>query len=192
MLTINVFTMNDLGDKFAHSPVTTLLMDGVSVRLYEDGISIKEMYKKIQEICDKGGNKRIIQKLRLFLAWCKFQRWDPFRREEGDGGDNVILSSFTNRRTGKSILTSTSGDLAPLEALKPYFEKSSTIEVHACNAGKGESGAHFIQALSDFLEVRVIAPETTQTHATTKFEGPHLIKAIPGGKTPIKVKNPTH
>ena len=59
--------MNDLGDKFAHSPVTTLLMDGVSVRLYEDGIALKEMSEKIQEICDKGGNKRIIQKLRLFL-----------------------------------------------------------------------------------------------------------------------------
>lgn len=191
MLTINVFTMNDLGDKFAHSPVTTLLMDGVSVRLYEDGIALKEMSEKIQEICDKGGNKRIIQKLRLFLHGVNSSGGILFG-EEGDGGDNVILSSFTNRRTGKSILTSTSGDLAPLEALKPYFEKSSTIEVHACNAGKGESGAHFIQALSDFLEVRVIAPETTQTHATTKFEGPHLIKAIPGGKTPIKVKNPTH
>ena len=190
MLVINVYTMNDLGDKAAHNPLVTSFMDGVSVRLYDDSGALKEMADKITTICTHRESKRIIKKLRLFLHGVNSGGAILFG-EEGDGGDNVIVGSWTNNRTGVSQLTSTSGDLKPLESLKQFMDpKSTIIEVHACDAGKGKVGSQFIQALSNFLEVRVVAPETPQTHASTKFEGKHLLKAKPGGKSPIRVANP--
>jgi hypothetical protein len=52
-----------------------------------------------------------------------------------------------------------SGNFRPsLAELIPYFCEDAVVTLFGCNVGRGATGMHFIQALSDFWQVSVAAP----------------------------------
>ena len=204
MLVINVYTMNDGWDKWVHNLANTVV-SGEAVFLYENETALVEMTDKIKAICTKGGGKRIIQRLRLFLHGIDRDVGILFGEDSNRGKNDIVKSSGTAKlspaarhalaknpdrvRESDSVITTSKEGLSALKSIKPFLESTSVIEVHACRSGNGTKGQEFIQNLSDLLGAIVIAAEIDQTHGDEKLEGSHLVQAKPGG-TPVRIENP--
>ncbi len=88
------------------------------------------------------------------------------------------LSDLARRTPGAISVESLEGDSVharQLRRLRGCFEPGGWIELHGCNAGRGERGRKLVDRLAQIVGVRVYAGTLTQYaggHQSFRFEGP--------------------